>query len=61
MKRSWKSSITGVAAILGVVTKILNDVLQGKPINIGMEETTIIVLGVGQIFSKDHDVTGDGK
>jgi hypothetical protein len=49
--RNWKTTITGVAAILSGVKIYIST----GNIN---EALTAIIAGVGLLFAKDHDVTG---
>ena len=49
--KNWKTTVCGVAAILGgvkifITTGSINDAL------------TSVIAGVGLLFAKDHDITG---
>ena len=59
MLTNWKTTSAGITAIVGAITGLTFAI---KAHNITPEiisaVTTGILLGVGLIFSKDHDVTG---
>lgn len=54
---SWKTTLAGTAAILTSVIGIVQHFNDGTPIDIP-QHVTEIMLGVGCLFSKDHDVKG---
>ena len=49
---NWKTSATGIAAVLGAIAHMLTTR------TIGAEDITAIFTGVGLIFAKDGNVTG---
>jgi hypothetical protein len=53
--KNWKTSLSGIAAIVAVVAKVVN----GS--GIGAEDIAIVTGAIGLMFSKDRDVTGVGQ
>lgn len=51
--RNWKTLLAGLAAILTVVAKLIND-----PHDINTADIASVAAGIGLIFAKDGDVTG---
>lgn len=56
---SWKTTLAGVAAMLGALADILTQ-LASKSIDTGRITTDVaaIAAGIGLLFAKDHNVTG---
>jgi hypothetical protein len=63
---NWKTTLSGVTVILGVITKIIAEVhakdwsavLADAP-NL-LVDITAVLIGVGLIHAKDNDTTGIG-
>jgi hypothetical protein len=50
--RNWKTTLAGIASIIGGISLFLNDPTKGA------EAGTALVIGFGLIFAKDNNVTG---
>jgi hypothetical protein len=57
---SWKTALTGVVLIGGAIIGIINDLVNGKPVDFASYGAAIIA-GVGLIAAKDSNVTGGTK
>jgi hypothetical protein len=53
--KNWKTTLAGIAAIVGVAAKIVNE-----PSSLTASDIGAILAGVGLIYSKDRDITGAG-
>lgn len=53
-KGSWKTTLAGIAAILGVVVKGVND-----PTTISPEDIALALAGGGLIFARDNNKTSE--
>lgn len=53
--RNWKTTLSGVALIIGALAMYVND-----PLKIN-EAIGGIIAGIALVFAKDGDVTGTGK
>lgn len=51
---NWKTTVSGIAAIVAVVAKVVNGG------GIGAEDIAIVTGALGLLFAKDKDVTGVG-
>lgn len=61
MTRSWKTTLTGVAAILAAISGAAMALLDGNP-NTNPDWTSVIaavVSGFGLIFARDANVTSE--
>ncbi len=59
MLTNWKTSATGVAAILGAVASLISMIAEGKVDgNILMTDFGVISAGIMGLFAKDKNVTG---
>lgn len=57
---SWKTTLAGVAMVLGAIVGIINDLVAGKAIDLATYGAAIIA-GLGLIAAKDSNVTGGTK
>jgi hypothetical protein len=51
--KNWKTTLTGIAAILAVVAKVLAD-----PTSLNASDVGAVIAGIGLLTAKDHNVTG---
>jgi hypothetical protein len=54
MAKSWKTTLGG---ILGLVT-IAGKLIINGPATVGGDDIAAIIMAVGLLFAKDHNVTG---
>ena len=55
--KSWKTTVTGICAIVAALAKAGSDLAAGHPIDYSVVVSAIMV-GVGLICAKDSNVTG---
>lgn len=55
--KNWKTTTTGILAILTAVISAANSLIQGHPVDYG-STITAVMAGVGLIAAKDSNVTG---
>ena len=53
--RNWKTTLSGIALIIGAVAMYVNDPTKLNEAIVG------VTAGFGLIFAKDGDVSGTGK
>jgi hypothetical protein len=58
--RSWKTTLFGIFALLGVVAKVGGELSNGQPVDT-LGALTAVAAGVGLILGKDHNVAGTSK
>jgi hypothetical protein len=59
--KNWKTTLTGIAAIIIVLAKVMNQVASGEGIALSAEDWAILTLGGASIAAKDNNVTGGTK
>ena len=59
MLKSWKTTSMGVVTILLTVLPVVQQWLQeNAAVTIGIQQILQLVLGVGLLLAKDHNVSG---
>lgn len=53
--KNWKTSLTGIAAIISVAVKLIN-----APSSLDAADVGAVLAGIGLLTAKDHNVTGVG-
>lgn len=58
MKKSWKTTVIGIAVLLGAIASAAIALVDGDPTTtINISEIVAALVGIGFIASKDGDVT----
>lgn len=61
MLKNWKTTLAGAAAIATALGDIFNHIVSGDVGSGALEKDVMtIIVGLGLIFAKDHNVSGDG-
>ena len=55
--RSWKTTLAGILGIAVALLKVATDVNSGHPVDLTTTLSAMVV-GVGLITAKDHNVSG---
>jgi len=55
--KNWKTTLAGLAPILGAVYYVVDGVVNGKPIDLVLI-LSMLGIGGGLVVAKDSDVTG---
>lgn len=58
--KNWKTTLSGLAAILTVVARILNDAANGGGFNVSAEDIALLVAGAGLWGAADSKPDQDG-
>lgn len=61
MKKSWKTTVSGICAILAAVTTAVSATLDGDPkTNANWTEVAAVVsVGFGLLFARDNNVSSE--